>query len=561
MQGWYEVSESERIPENEVEDLLSKHQHLAEYVKNVSKKMKRPEFFRKIPKSKESEEFPNFIYSTKGSVFIHIIRTPDMDELLYQSIEPFLDDDAKKKFDDLLKIIVKKIPEKSSIVTDDELKEIFYELVDEIIVIDEKAQAYVPSSGKGLFKKQELPSIIKATSAQKEQMKYTLIKEQIGGGLLEPFMRDIYLEDIHIIAGENVYAIHKVFDMTKTSVFLPKDESFAFARKLSEKMGAAVSEAQPIVDATLPDGSRGNLIYPESVSMKGPSMTIRKFAETPISITQIINWGTLSSGIAAYVWLALQYGRSFFVCGETASGKTTTTNALIPFIPPDKKLYTAENTPELHVPHTVWQQLLTRTADTEEGSVDLFDLLTAALRSRPDYIIPGETRGAEGSVVFQAMQTGHPCITTFHAGSVTKVIQRFTGDPINVPKSFMDNLDFVLIQMAVERKGKRLRRVLSVDEIEGYNKAVDGVMSRQAFEWRSADDAHVFRANRNSFILENRIAKNAGYEDPAEIYDEYDLRKHILERMVEEKIFDYYEVVQFIWTFYRDGIDALPISI
>jgi flagellar protein FlaI len=115
--------------------------------------------------------------------------------------------------------------------------------------------------------------------------------------------------------------------------------------------------------------------------------------------------------------------------------------------------------------------------------------------------------------------------------------------------------------MAVERKGKRLRRVLSVDEIEGYNKAVDGVMSRTAFEWKSADDIHVFRANRNSYILEERIAKNAGYQDPAEIYDEYDLRKHILERMVEEQIFDYYEVCQFIWTFYREGIEALPISI
>jgi archaeal flagellar protein FlaI len=555
------MAEPDQIPEDEIQELLSKHSHLNEYVNNISKKMKRPEFFRKIPKSKGSEEFPNFIYPTKGSVFIHIYRTPDMDERLYQSIEPFLDDDAKKKFDDLLRIIVKRAPEKPSVVTDDDLKNVFNELIDDIIEVDEKAHDYISPSKKGLFKKQARPSKIKATSSQKEQMRYTLIKDQIGGGVLEPFMRDPYLEDIHVIAGENVYAIHKVFDMTKTSVFLPKDESFDFARKLSEKMGAPVSEAQPIVDATMPDGSRGNLIYPESVSIKGPSLTIRKFAETPISITQIINWGTLSSGIAAYIWLSLQYGRSFFVCGETASGKTTTTNALIPFIPPDKKLYTAENTPELHVPHTVWQQLLTRTADTEEGSVDLFDLLTAALRSRPDYIIPGETRGAEGSVVFQAMQTGHPCITTFHAGSVTKVIQRFTGDPINVPKSFMDNLDFVLIQMAVERKGKRLRRVLSVDEIEGYNKAVDGVISRKAFEWNSAEDKHIFRANRNSYILEQRIAKNAGYQDPAEIYNEYDLRKHILERMVEEQIFDYYEVVQFIWTFYRDGIDALPISI
>jgi flagellar protein FlaI len=290
-------------------------------------------------------------------------------------------------------------------------------------------------------------------------------------------------------------------------------------------------------------------------------MTIRKFSETPISVTQLMNWGTFDAGVAAYLWLCLQYGRSLFVCGETASGKTTTANAIIPFIPPEKKIFSVENTPEVQVPHAVWQQLLTKSTGPKEGHIELEDLLRAGLRSRPDYIIPGETRGIEGRVVFQAMQTGHPVITTFHAGSVTKVIQRFTGHPINIPKPFMDNLDVVLIQMAVERKGKRIRRVLSVDEVEGYNKEVDGIMSRKAFEWNPVDDTHAFKANRNSYILENRIAKMAGLTDPMKIYDEFDQRKHILERMVEEKIFDYYEVVQFIWTFYREGEKALPISI
>jgi flagellar protein FlaI len=125
----------------------------------------------------------------------------------------------------------------------------------------------------------------------------------------------------------------------------------------------------------------------------------------------------------------------------------------------------------------------------------------------------------------------------------------------------MDNLDVVLIQMAVERKGKRIRRVLSVDEVEGYNKQVDGIMSRKAFEWNAVDDTFTFKANRNSYILESRIAKMAGLTDPMQIYEEYDKRKHILDRMIEEKIFDYYEVVQFIWTFYREGEKALPISI
>jgi len=322
-----------------------------------------------------------------------------------------------------------------------------------------------------------------------------------------------------------------------------------------------LSEGQPIAGGTLPDGSRVNIIHSKDVSLKGPSMTVRKFSETPISITQLMDWGTFDTSVGAYLWLCLQYGRSIFVCGETASGKTTTANAMFVFIPPEKKIYSVENTPEVQVPHQVWQQMLTRSTGPKESHVDESDLLKAALRSRPDYIIPGETRGEEGRVVFQAMQTGHPVVTTFHAGSVTKVIQRFTGHPINVPKTFMDNLDVILIQLAVQRKGKRLRRIISIDEIEGYNKIVDGIMSRKAFEWNAADDTHLFKANRNSYILEQRVAPMAGCKNPMEIYDEFDKRKRILDMMMEKKIFDYYEVVQFIWTYYRSGGKGLPIAI
>jgi len=541
-------------------NLFEKYIHLRKYVENVREKIGEPVFYTTLPFEAREEAHPNLIYATKGSVFVHIFRTKDMKEIEYRAIEPSLSDIEKKKYGKLLNSIVKLAPNKKSVITDDELKEVLKELIDELIIVDEKAEE-VDEGKKGFVGKFSKSDKIKATSIQKNNIEYFIIKSQIGGGAIEPFMRDPYLEDIHIITGENVHLIHKVFGMIKTNIEINKEDAPAFARKLSEKMGATVSEGKPIADGMLPDGSRGNVIYSDTVSLKGPSMTIRKFTETPISITQLIKWGTLGSNIAAYLWLCSQYGRSFFICGETASGKTTTMNSLIPFIPPEKKIYTAESTPELTVPHTVWQRLLTKTTGPKEGQVDLFDLLKAALRSRPDYIIPGEVRGAEGNIVFQAMQTGHPCITTFHAGTLTKVIQRFTGDPINVPKTFMDNLDFVLIQTALEREGRRIRRCISLDEIEGYNREVDGVMARTAFEWDPVEDKQIFKANKNSYILEQKIAKNMGYVDTSEIYDEYERRRHILERMVEEEIFDYYEVVQFIWTFYRDGEKALPISI
>ncbi|KYK20615.1 hypothetical protein AYK25_08790 [Thermoplasmatales archaeon SM1-50] len=545
------------MQKEEIEQLLVDNQHLKEYLELIQPRMGYPVFYHKVPREVRDESYPNFIYLTKGVVFIHIYRTQDMDELEYHVIEPTINDVLKEKLDMVLKLIVKKAPEKKSVLTDDEMREVLKELIDEIAVIDEKAEKI----GAVKNKKNTRQEKVKLTSFQKNVLQYNIIKTLVGGGPLEAFMRDPYLEDIHFVANEKIHLIHKVFGMIKTNVVVGKNESPEFTRAFSEKMGAPVSEGRPIVDGVLPDGSRGNIIYSSAVSIKGPSMTIRRFTETPISVTQLIKWGTLSSSIAAYLWLCLQYGRSFFICGGTACGKTTTMNSIIPFVPPQKKIYTAEGTPELQVPHTVWQRLLTKTTGPKEGQVDLFDLLKAALRSRPDYIIPGEVRGAEGNIVFQAMQTGHPCMTTFHAGSVTQVIQRFTGDPINVPKTFMDNLDFVMIQLAVECNGKMIRRCTAIDEIEGYNREVDGIMSRTAFIWKADEDVHIFKANRNSFILEEKIAKNAGYSDTAKIYDEYERRKRILDRMVEENIMDYYEVVQCIWGFYREGEQGLPISV
>jgi flagellar protein FlaI len=542
----------------EITQLLADNRHLSEYLEVIKQKIASPVFYSKVPREVRDESYPNLIYPTKGVVFIHIYRTQDMDELEYHVIEPIVDDIMQVKLDVILKLIVKKAPEKKSVITDEEMREVLKELIDEITVIDEKALKLQVAKKKGKMIKQER---VKVTSYQKSVIQYFIIKTLVGGGPLEAFMRDPYLEDIHFVANEKIHLIHKIFGMIKTNVLVGEKESPAFTRAISEKMGSPVSEGRPIVDGVLPDGSRGNIIYSSAVSIKGPSMTIRRFTETPISVTQLIKWGTINASIAAYLWLCLQYGRSFFLCGGTACGKTTTMNSIIPFVPPEKKIFTAEGTPELQVPHTVWQRLLTKTTGPKEGQVDLFDLLKAALRSRPDYIIPGEVRGAEGNIVFQAMQTGHPCMTTFHAGSVTQVIQRFTGDPINVPKTFMDNLDFVVIQLAIERDGKMIRRCTAIDEIEGYNREVDGIMSRTAFTWKSDEDVHVFKANRNSFILEEKIAKNAGYSDTAKIYDEHERRKHILERLVEEDIMDYYEVVQSIWGFYREGEKGLPISV
>ena len=234
---------------------------------------------------------------------------------------------------------------------------------------------------------------------------------------------------------------HKVFEMVTSNIrFRKRDILSRYLRSMSERIGRPVSDNNPIIDGALLDGSRINIIFSDDVSMLGPSFTIRKFAEETISITQLIQWGTMSSQVAAYIWLCLEYGMSVLVSGETASGKTTTLNAILPFIDHNVKIYSAEDTPEVKVSHKIWQRLVTRSSKNEDSSVEMFDLLKAALRSRPRYIIIGEIRGVEGATAFQAMQTGHPVIATFHASSIVKMIQRFFFSSLIVNSSFFSQL-------------------------------------------------------------------------------------------------------------------------
>jgi flagellar protein FlaI len=331
---------------------------------------------------------------------------------------------------------------------------------------------------------------------------------------------------------------------------------------MGERIGDPVSDSNPIVDSTLPDGSRLNVIYSDDVSVQGPSLTIRQGDETPLSINQITKWGTLSPQLTAYLWLCLENEQTVFVVGETASGKTTTLNSIMSFIPRDSKIYTAEDTAEVLPPHDTWQQLLTREGGGEDNSdVDMFDLVSAALRSRPDYIIVGEVRGEEGRMAFQAAQTGHPVMLTFHASDIVSMIQRFTGEPINVPETFMDVADVALFQNRVKQGDDVLRRVTSVQEIEGYSKEMDGVVTRQVFNWDPVEDEINFQGMNNSYVLEEQIATLLGYADTREIYDELDFRARLIERMIEENILGYHEVNDAIESFQRDGVEGLPFDI
>ncbi|WEL16846.1 MULTISPECIES: type II/IV secretion system ATPase subunit [unclassified Halorhabdus] len=501
---------------------------------------------------------PNILYPVGGPIYTHIYGDIGQD-IKYYAIEPELADDERTVFEKVRNRLLERSVMKPAPSEEAEYDDRIEELLQETTNVKSR------ESGNGVMSRLgDITNLgkVDVTEETYENIRYRLNRDIVGLGPLEPVMRDPANEDIHVIGPHECYVDHSVYSLIKTTVDFGEDGQYEqWLRNMGERIGDPVSDSDPIIDSTLPDGSRINIIYSDDVSLKGPSLTIRQGDEVPLSIFQITKWGTLSPELAAYLWLALENEQTVFVVGETASGKTTTLNSIMSFIPRDSKIYTAEDTSEVLPPHDTWQQLLTREGDDEGTDVDMFDLVAAALRSRPDYIIVGEVRGEEGRMAFQAAQTGHPVMLTFHASDIVSMIQRFTGDPINVPETFMDNADIALFQNRVKQGDDVLRRVTSVQEIEGYSKEMDGVVTRQSFYWDPVEDEIVFQGMNNSFVLEEQIATLLGYEDTRDIYDDLQFRANIIKRAIQENVLGYHEVNELIENFQRDGVEGLPFDI
>ena len=544
------------------DDVQRKNPHLAAYLKEVrAERGTLPQVVESLGRDMKDKKIVDVIYPVGDPIFIHVYDDEEKHERHYRAVEPRLSKDEQLKYRRVKDSILRLAPYEDTPNTTDELRATLRRLLSKIVTVSSTGGGALAALGQ-LKVVASLNTKIILNPLEMSNIQYFLERDIVDSGPIEPIIRDPYIEDISSIGTFNIFVVHKVFDTVETNVKFGDDKELDdYLRGMGERIGRPVSESRPIVDAVLPDGSRINIIYSDDVSQRGASFTIRKFSDTPTSITQICNWGTMSTAVAAYLWICLTNGMSVFVCGETASGKTTSLNGVLSFIKPRDKVFTAEDTPEVRPPQPLWQQLVTRSAGPVEGRVEMFDLLKAALRSRPNYIIVGEIRGAEGSVAFQAMQTGHACMATFHASSVGKMIQRFTSDPINVPVTFMDNLNVCMIQMAVYNKGKMKRRVLAIEEIEGYSEQAKGVLTRRVFNWDPVTDKHQFRGRNNSYILEGKIAERAGYADRRQIYEDLDFRTKILDTMIQKKIFDYYEVNRIIARFNEEGPKSLPFKV
>ena len=393
-----------------------------------------------------------------------------------------------------------------------------------------------------------------------EGIKYQLVKEKVGVGVLQPLINDHWIEDISCAGVGRLYIEHKVFKSMVCSFGYRDDKELdGHVLRLSERIKKPVTYRQPVVDATLPDGSRINIVYGRDVSLTGSNYTIRKFAEEPISILNLIRWGSITTEAVAYLSLCIEDGMNMFVCGETASGKTTLMNALTVFVRPNAKIVSIEDTAEVNVPHANWLREVVRKpkAGEADSGVGMFDLLKAALRQRPEQIIIGEIRGEEGLIAFQAMQTGHPVMATFHAASVQKMIQRLVGDPILVPKNYIDNLSLCVIQEGVRLpNGGNGRRCTTISEIVNYDSLSDSFAFVEVFKWDPVTDVLEFTGLNNSYLLEQRIAAARGYP-PArrrQIYSLVKRRARILEKLVNSGMEDYYETFNVISKATTDGV-------
>jgi flagellar protein FlaI len=467
-------------------------------------------------------------------VYVAIVKNPETQKIVYEVIEPTL----KKEEENLLKEIKTFLMEE----VDVNLKE---------IETREKAENYLKEKTKETIRKYR----IKVPPEAVDKLIYYIIRDFMGYGKIDPLMKDHLIEDISA-DGVNIplYVWHRLYESLPTNiVFKDEVELNSFIIRLAYLAGKNISIASPILDASLPDGSRIQLTYGNEVTRRGSTFTIRRFRVDPLTISDLIAFKTVSSEMAAYLWYIIENRASVLVAGGVAAGKTTMLNCLSMFIKPEMKIVSVEDTQELNLPHENWIPSVARLGfgheDKKSGTITLFDLLKAAVRQRPDYIIVGEVRGEEAYTLFQAMATGHLGMSTIHAESVEAVINRLESEPMNIPRSLIAMTDVIMVVTRTEVEGKPARRTLTTTEIAGIDQKTRNIITEEIFRWNPKEDK--FIPVGNSPFIETHMNKMGITED--DVRRELNRRRTVLEWMVHSGIRRYMDVAKVIREYYSNS--------
>ena len=460
--------------------------------------------------------------------YVKILKDADSLDKYYWVEEPVMREDETKMLDFIQETLIRTL--------DVRLDQVESDIVDDFLAknINKIIKDYAIDIGEDL----------------KEKILYYTKRKFVGYGRIDLLMRDPNIEDISCDGSDvPIFLYHRAYDSLQSNIkFEDENELSAFVVKLSQKCGKHISKSNPMLDATMPDGSRIQMTLSAEVTTKGSTFTIRKFRSDPITPTDLIEYNSMSPELVAYMWMAVEHGINALMAGGTASGKTSALNALALFIPRESKVVSIEETREINLPHKNWIPGVARVGFGERirdrliGEIDLFDLMKAALRQRPEYILVGEIRGSEAYVLFQAMATGHTTYSTVHADSVKSLVHRLEGKPIEIPRAMIQSLDIVLIQTNVKHEDKNVRRCKQIVEIIDIDSLTDEILTNEVFHWDSVEDEFIYSGK--SYVME-RLRVQLGMSKE-EMTGELSRRVEILKWMHKNKIRVFNDVAKIV---------------
>jgi flagellar protein FlaI len=398
---------------------------------------------------------------------------------------------------------------------------------------------------------------IKLEPITKKKIGYYITRDFVGYGVIDTLMRDENIEDISCDGTDvPIFVYHQKFENIKTQIrFNDEDSLNSFIVSLAQRCLKQISVSSPILDGTTPEGHRLQATYSHEVTTRGGTFTIRRFKARPFTPVDMIKYGTASPEIIAYFWIGVENGESMMICGGTASGKTSSLNSITLFIPPAAKIVTMEDTREINLPHENWIPGLTRSGVGEKeasgkqtGEIDMYDLVRAALRQRPNYIIVGEVRGKETYIMFQAMATGHSTYATMHADSVKSMVNRLENPPINCPRILLTALRNVIIQAQVRVGTDLTRRIKQVIEIVGFEPETNELITNTVYEWDAATDRFLYKGH--SFLYDKIMEmKSLTHE---QMMTEFGRRVDVVRYMVYKDMTNHHKIWALINAYYKD---------
>jgi flagellar protein FlaI len=386
-----------------------------------------------------------------------------------------------------------------------------------------------------------------------------LSQESLGLGPIEFMLKDNDLEEIVINnAKEPIWVYHRTYGWLKTTVILGDETKvYNYSAQIGRKVGTQITNLNPLMDAYLVTGDRANAtLFP--ISSKGNTLTIRKFARRPWTITDFIQVKTITPEVAAFLWLAVQFEMNIVCTGGTASGKTSFLNVLCMFIPPTQRILSIEDTREIQLPPFLhWVPLTTRPPNIEgKGEVTMLELMINALRMRPDRMVVGEIRRSkEAEVLFEAINTGHSVYSTLHANTAEETLKRLINPPINIPISLLTSLQLIAVMHRDRRI--RIRRVFEISELIPSG-GIDEmkIELNNIFRWIPSKDQIVEWGKSNRVI--NDIKLFSGMNDE-EIKKNLEEKKNILMWLAKNNVNTIERVGRIISDYYKDSESLLKM--